>query len=85
MLLVLITIEEILQNSIILDHWKMYRRTVKSVHRSHSTFNLDLNVLDNLDEILNYIENQLLSENIIQVVILCIIYSLYLILTMHLT
>ncbi|XP_026472062.1 WASH complex subunit 4-like [Ctenocephalides felis] len=77
MLLVLITIEEILQNSIILDHWKMYRRTVKSVHRSHSTFNLDLNVLDNLDEILNYIENQLLSENIIQSTINKCVHCLY--------
>uniref|UniRef100_A0A3B4E036 WASH complex subunit 4 n=1 Tax=Pygocentrus nattereri TaxID=42514 RepID=A0A3B4E036_PYGNA len=67
LLVVLITLDEIMENHATLrDHWKMYKRLLKSVHHNPSKFAIPEEKLKPFEKLLLKLEGQLLDSMIFQ-------------------
>ncbi|TSM52349.1 WASH complex subunit 4 [Bagarius yarrelli] len=67
LLVVLITLDEIMENhSTLRDHWKMYKRLLKSVHHNPSKFAIPEEKLKPFEKLLLKLEGQLLDSMIFQ-------------------
>uniref|UniRef100_A0A673GME4 WASH complex subunit 4 n=1 Tax=Sinocyclocheilus rhinocerous TaxID=307959 RepID=A0A673GME4_9TELE len=67
LLVVLITLDEILENHATLkDHWKMYKRLLKSVHHNPAKFAIPEEKLKPFEKLLLKLEGQLLDSMIFQ-------------------
>ncbi|XP_076863449.1 WASH complex subunit 4 isoform X1 [Brachyhypopomus gauderio] len=67
LLVVLITLDEIMENHATLrDHWKMYKRLLKSVHHNPSKFGVPEEKLKPFEKLLLKLEGQLLDSMIFQ-------------------
>lgn len=73
LLVCLITIDALLTNVIIQDHWLLYKRAIRSSLHSPSQFGIPLERLKFFDKVLMEIETELLCGNIFQV---CIFFKL---------
>ncbi|KAF4081421.1 hypothetical protein AMELA_G00160980 [Ameiurus melas] len=67
LLVVLITLDEIMENhGTLRDHWKMYKRLLKSVHHNPSKFAIPEEKLKPFEKLLLKLEGQLLDSMIFQ-------------------
>uniref|UniRef100_A0A672LRZ7 WASH complex subunit 4 n=1 Tax=Sinocyclocheilus grahami TaxID=75366 RepID=A0A672LRZ7_SINGR len=67
LLVVLITLDEIMENHATLkDHWKMYKRLLKSVHHNPAKFAISEEKLKPFEKLLLKLEGQLLDSMIFQ-------------------
>ncbi|XP_048863417.1 WASH complex subunit 4 isoform X1 [Brienomyrus brachyistius] len=67
LLVVLLTLDEILENhGALKDHWKMYKRLLKSVHHNPSKFEIQEEKLKPFEKLLLKLEGQLLDGMIFQ-------------------
>uniref|UniRef100_A0A4W4GUC8 WASH complex subunit 4 n=1 Tax=Electrophorus electricus TaxID=8005 RepID=A0A4W4GUC8_ELEEL len=67
LLVVLITLDEIMENhATFRDHWKMYKRLLKSVHHNPSKFGIPEEKLKPFEKLLLKLEGQLLDSMIFQ-------------------
>uniref|UniRef100_A0A671RBR3 WASH complex subunit 7-like n=1 Tax=Sinocyclocheilus anshuiensis TaxID=1608454 RepID=A0A671RBR3_9TELE len=67
LLVVLITLDEIMENHATLkDHWKMYKRLLKSVHHNPAKFAIPEEKLKPFEKLLMKLEGQLLDSMIFQ-------------------
>ncbi|KAG5273076.1 hypothetical protein AALO_G00147380 [Alosa alosa] len=67
LLVILITLDEIMENHTTLkDHWKMYKRLLKSVHHNPSKFAISEEKLKPFEKLLLKLEGQLLDGMIFQ-------------------
>ncbi|KAK1789807.1 hypothetical protein P4O66_015690 [Electrophorus voltai] len=73
LLVVLITLDEIMENhATFRDHWKMYKRLLKSVHHNPSKFGIPEEKLKPFEKLLLKLEGQLLDSMIFQVTMACV-------------
>uniref|UniRef100_A0A3Q2CBB9 WASH complex subunit 4 n=1 Tax=Cyprinodon variegatus TaxID=28743 RepID=A0A3Q2CBB9_CYPVA len=67
LLVVLITLDEIMENhGTLKDHWKMYKRLLKSVHHNPGKFSISEEKLKPFEKLLLKLEGQLLDGMILQ-------------------
>uniref|UniRef100_A0A3P8WCL7 WASH complex subunit 4 n=1 Tax=Cynoglossus semilaevis TaxID=244447 RepID=A0A3P8WCL7_CYNSE len=67
LLVVLLTLDQILENhGILKDHWKMYKRLLKSVHHNPGKFSIPEEKLKPFEKLLLKLEGQLLDGMILQ-------------------
>lgn len=68
LLVVLLTLDEIMENhGTLKDHWKMYKRLLKSVHHNPGKFSIPEEKLKPFEKLLLKLEGQLLDGMILQV------------------